>query len=378
MKRQHSGKLTGTILVLICLTASIWWRIQIGLAENKDAHKTTPPRPSMTVTTTEPHTVDWPMTISATGTIEAWQEAIIGAEVNGLRLNEVLVNVGDMVKRGQVLANFANATIKAELAQAQAAVAEAEAMLVQAKNNADRTRKNQSPGVLSSQQIDEYRANELAAQARLESAKAQVNHQQVRLAQTQLTSPDDGLISSRTATVGAVAGAGQELFRLIRMNRLEWRAEVTAAELGKLQIGQKVILTLPDSKVVTGSVRMIAPTVDVKTRTAIVYVDVPTEQGMKAGMFARGVFEFGQRPGMILPQTAVIQREGFSYVYAVDADNKVQQIKIETGRRLGENVEILHGVDSQMKIAATGAAFLADGDTVRIANSPSPASENKQ
>ena len=73
MKQHHSGKLTGTILVLICLTASIWWRIQIGLAENKDAHKTTPPRPSMTVTTTEPRTVDWPMTISATGTIEAWQ-----------------------------------------------------------------------------------------------------------------------------------------------------------------------------------------------------------------------------------------------------------------------------------------------------------------
>ena len=376
MNRPLSGKSTGTILVIFFLAASIWWRIQAGQADNKDAQAPAAPKPSLTVTTTQPLSVDWPMTITATGTIEAWQEAIIGAEVNGLRLNEVLVNVGDMVKRGQVLANFANATIKAELAQAQAAVAEAEAMLVQAKNNADRTRKNQSPGVLSSQQIDEYRANEQAALARVEAAKAQLTHQQVRLAQTQLSAPDEGLISSRTATVGAVASPGQELFRLIRMNRLEWRAEVTAAELGKLQTGQKVILTLPGNKEVTGSVRMIAPTVDAKTRTAIVYVDVPSEQGIKAGMFARGIFQLGQQPGTVLPQTAVIQREGFSYIYAVDADNKVQQIKIETGRRLGEKVEILRGVDSQIKVAATGVAFLADGDTVRIANSPS--SENKQ
>lgn len=372
MNSLSRNKTLSIALAIALVSCFGWWRINARGAEDKkstDAAAVTAGKPSLTVTTIPPAFAELPMQLSATGNIEAWQEALIGSEVNGLRLTEVKVNVGEMVRRGQVLATFSNVTIKAEVAQALAAVAEAEAMLVQAKANADRSRKIQAPGVISAQQISEYLTAEQAAVARLESAKAHLLNQKIRLEQTQLLAPDDGRISSRTATVGAVVAVGQELFRLILANRLEWRAEVTAAELPSLVAGQKVTITAPGGLQATGVVRMVAPTVDPKTRMALVYVDVPPDQGLKPGMFARGSFELGRTAGMILPQSAVVQREGFSYVYRVGADSKVSQVKVELGRRLQDQVEITHGLEPQAQVAATGAAFLADGDTVRVVGS---------
>ena len=367
---MNTKKTLSIALALLLVTGSVWWRVAASKAD--DAQKAaasqaaTASKPSLTVTTAQPEQADWPITLGATGNIEAWQEAIIGSEADSLRLTEVNVNVGDTVRRGQVLASFANASVKADLAQAQAAVAEAEAALAQAKANADRTRKVQSPGVISEQQISEYRATEQAALARVEAARAQLNRQRIRLEQTQLLAPDDGLISARTATVGAVVGLGQELFRLIRMNRLEWRAEVTAAELALLQPGKQATITGPGEIEVPGVVRMVAPTVDPKKRTAIVYVDIPADQGLKAGMFARGRFELGQRQALTLPQSAIVAREGFTYIFLIGADNKVSQGKVEIGRRLADRVEISSTLEPHAQVVATGAAFLADGDTVRI------------
>jgi len=323
-------------------------------------------KPALTVTAVSPAVAEWPIKLSATGNIEAWQEASIGAEVNGLRLNEVKVNVGDTVKRGQILAVFSDVTVRADMAQAKAAVAEAEAMLAEAKSNADRARKTQAPGVMSAQQISEFLTGEQTAAARLESARAELASRQIRLEQTQLLAQDDGLISSRTATVGAVISAGQELFRLIRAGRLEWQAEVIAAELPRLRVGQEVTLTAPGGLATKGTVRMIAPTVDRNTRTALIYVDIPSNTGLKAGMFARGDFSLGQSTVLAVPQNAIVQREGFNYAFSIGGDNKVAQIKVEIGRRLGEQVEITQGVEPQAKLVATGTSFLADGDTVRV------------
>jgi HlyD family secretion protein len=371
MKSIRLNKILSLAIALLLVSGIVWWRVNAGNAADKDNADAASPassagKASLTVTTISPAIAEWPVKLSATGTIEAWQEALIGSEVNGLRLTEIKAQVGETVRRGQVLATFSNVTVKADLAQAQAAVAEAEAMLVQAKTNADRTRKMQAPGVISAQQISEYLTAEQAASARLESAKAQLLNQRTRLEQTQLLAPDDGLISSRTATLGSVVSVGQELFRLILLNRLEWRAEVTAAELPSLRAGQPVTITAPGEVQATGTVRMVAPTVDSKTRMALVYVDVPSNTGLKAGMFARGHFELGRTTAMILPQTAIVQREGFSYVYRVGADNKVAQLKVEIGRRLEDQVEITQGLEPQTRVAAIGAAFLADGDTVRV------------
>ena len=190
--------------------------------------------------------------------------------------------------------------------------------------------------------------------------------QELRLSQTRVLAPDDGVISARNATVGAVLPAGQELFRLIRQGRLEWRAEVPATDLAKVKPGVEVQVQTPAGGQIAGKVRMVAPTVDDKTRNGIVYVDLQKGGDAKAGMFTRGDFAIGAGQALVLPQSAVVLREGFSYVMRVGADNRVSETKVTVGRRVGDRIEITAGLDAKAQVVASGGAFLADGDTVKV------------
>ena len=330
-------------------------------------------KPSLTVTVTQPQRTSLAMAVSANGNIAAWQEAIVGAESNGWRLAEVRVNVGDVVRSGQVLATFVADMAQADLAQSKAAVAEAEATLADAVANAQRARDLQLSGALSAQQINQYFTAERTAQARLDALRAAARMQQLRLAQTQVLAPDSGVISARSATVGAVVPAGQELFRLIRQSRLEWRAEVAAAELAQLAPGMPVRVTTAGGITVPGRVRMLAPTVNAATRNGLVYVDLPRPGPARAGMFAHGAFEIGSSAALTLPQTAVLLRDGFSYVFKLGKDNKVAQAKVSVGRRVGDRIEITAGLDPAARVVASGAGFLGDGDTVRVVEAAPPA-----
>jgi RND family efflux transporter MFP subunit len=326
-------------------------------------------KPSLSVEITTPKLVEWPQVLVANGNIAPWQEAIIGAEISNFRLTEVLVSVGDTVKKGQLMARISSDTVLAELAQSKAAVAEAKAALAEAKANADRTRHSETSNFFSEQQITEYLAAEQTALARVNAAKARMQADELRLAQTRVLAPDDGIISARTATVGSLTQPGQELFRLIRNSRLEWRAEVTAPELAKLNPGVKATLTLPDGTQIQGTVRSVGPTVDLQTRNGLVYVDLPVEHtghAIRAGMFVRGEFELQRKPAMTLPQSSVLLRDGFSYVFLLADQNKVSQTKIIVGRRLDERVEVVSGIEPEARVVASGAGFLADGDTVRV------------
>lgn len=332
------------------------------------------PKPALTVTTVRPQTVDLPRRLVANGNVAAWQEAVVGSEAGGLRLTDVRVNVGDRVKAGDVLAVFAADAVQADMAQATAALMEAEAAAADAANNAQRARTLKDSGALSAQQINQFATGAQTAQARVEAARAAVAGQRLRLRQTRVLAPDDGVISARSATVGAVVPAGAELFRMIRQGRLEWRAEVTAAELGNIQPGAMAMLAAPGGAEVRGRVRMVAPTVDLQNRTALVYVDLlPPDNGalpLRAGMYTRGEFDLGSAPGLTVPQQAVVVRDGFSYVFRLNADNRVSQVKVRTGRRQGERVEIIEGIAPDTLLALDGAGFLNDGDLVRRADGP--------
>ncbi|MEO6918779.1 MAG: efflux RND transporter periplasmic adaptor subunit [Collimonas sp.] len=340
---------------------------------DKEAGK---PKASLTVTTTKAQSADWPLTLSANGSIAAWQEAVVGSELGGLQLAEVRVNVGDIVKRGQVLARFTNDSVEAQVAQQKAEVEQARAALSEADANAERARTLANSGALSGQQTTQYEVAERSAKARVMSAQAALEMQQIRLRQTQVLAPDDGVISSRTATVGSVASQGQELFRLIRQNRLEWRAEVNATDLLQIKVGQAVKLKVTNGVVVDGKVRMVAPTVDPLTRNGLVYVDLPAPGSAHAGMFGTGLFALGRAAALTLPQTAVVMRDGYSYVYQLGKDNKVIQTKVSLGRRIGERIEVASGPDGirpEMVLVEKGAGFLADGDTVLVAPEARPA-----
>jgi RND family efflux transporter MFP subunit len=271
-----------------------------------------------------------------------------------------------VVKKGQLLATFAGDAVQADVAQAKASLMEAEANALDAKGNAERARTLQNTGALSTQQINQYLTAEKTAAAKVQAAQATLNAQAVRTQNTQVRAPDNGVISARGATVGAVVGAGAELFRMIRGGRLEWRAEVTSSELGRVKAGNAVAMTAADGSTVKGKVRMIAPTVDPQTRAALVYVDLPAHPSLKAGMFAKGEFALGNANALTLPQQALVLRDGFTYAMRVEANNKVSQIKLQTGRRVGDLVEIVQGASPNERYVATGAAFLTDGDTVKV------------
>ena len=337
-----------------------------------------PPRPALSVTTARPATTSLPINLTANGSIAAWQEAVIGSESNGLRLAEVRVNVGDVVKKGQVLAVFADETVRAEIEGARAALLEAQANQQEAKSNADRARALESSGALSAQQVTQYVTGEMTAAARVKSAQATLTQQQLRLKYTQVVAPDSGVISARSATVGAVVGVGTELFRMIRQGRLEWRAEVVAQDLGRIKPGARAVVRAASGAEIAGKVRTVAPSVDPQTRIALVYVDLPpslsSDMPLKAGMFASGRFELGASNALTVPQQAVAVRDGFSYVFRLNPDSRVSQVKVNLGRRLGERVEVVSGLNADMAIVVQGAGFLNDGDLVRnIASTPAPA-----
>ena len=329
-----------------------------------------PGRPALTVALTTPQQEDWPLTISANGNVAAWQEAVIGPEIGGQRLAEVLVNVGDQVRKGQLLARIAGENLSADLAQSRAAVAEAEATAAEATANAARARQLKDKGFYSAQQASQVATAEQTALARLASARARMAADELRLTQTRVLAPDNGTISARAATVGSLAQPGQELFRLVRGNRLEWRAEVTAAEFGRIKPGMRASLQLPGQGAtrIEGKVRAVAPTVDPQTRNAIVYVDLPdgARGGARAGMYARGEFDADQGTVLTLPQSAVLLRDGFSYVYRVEANSQASQVKVVVGRRRGERIAITGGLDAAARVVAGGVGFLADGDQVRV------------
>lgn len=324
-------------------------------------------KPSLTVTVVQPELQNWKQNFTANGNIAAWQEVVIGSELSGQRITKVNVNVGDSVQRGQVLAEINSESIRAELATAQANYAEAKAVLADAILNNQRIQQLKNTGAISQQEATQYLTSRNTAQARLDAAKAQIDSNQLRLTQTQVIAPDHGVISARTATVGSLAQTGQELFRLIRDNRLEWRAEVTSTDLYKLAKGMTAQITSPDPSrsAVQGTVRMIAPVIDPQTRYGLVYVDIPTTDAVRMGMFVKGEFDLGQKPALTVPQTAVLLRDGFSYVFIVNKDNRVSQQKVSIGRRLNDRVEILD-LPANTRIVASGTGFLADGDLVKL------------
>jgi HlyD family secretion protein len=321
---------------------------------------------ALTVTAVQPSNSSLALKLAANGNVAAWQEASIGAETSGLRLTQVLVNVGDSVKKGQLLATFAGNAVQADVAQAKASLLEAQANALDAAGNAERARTLQNTGALSTQQINQYLTAEKTAAARVQAAQATLSAQGVRTQNTQVRAPDNGVISARGATVGAVVGAGAELFRMIRGGRLEWRAEVTSNEIAGIKPGSKAKVTAASGAQVEGTVRTIAPTIDATTRNALVYVDLPANSGVKAGMFAKGEFALGAADALTLPQQALVLRDGFTYAMRVEPNNKVAQVKLETGRRVGDAVEIKQGAKPSERFVASGAAFLADGDTVKI------------
>ena len=340
-------------------------------AKAPDAAAAAEAKPVLTVEVVTPRKDSWPGQLDASGHVAAWQEASIGTELSGVRLEEVLVNVGDSVAKGQLLARYSEESLQADLARLDAAVAEAQAALEKARLDSQNADRLEPSGALSKQDILAAHTQAKMAEARVASAKASRDAQALRVRYARIVAPDDGVISARSATVGAVAAqSGTELFRLIRKGRLEWRAEIRADALPRLKRGTRATIKLANGAVVSGTLRQLAPSVNAETLNGTAYIDLPANSGLTAGMFVSGAFEMPASDALSVPDSALVFRNGSRYVMRVDDARRVHEVKVETGRRRGNDVEILSGVDEGARLALAGGAFLNDGDLVAIAGTP--------
>ncbi len=312
---------------------------------------------TLTVTTVTPHEALWPVTLTASGSIAPWQEASIGAQVGGYQLVEVRVDVGDHVRRGDVLARVDSALLRAEEAQLlanheQAIADERRALALQRE------------GAISDQEVLQFITAAKVSAALLESKRLQLRY-------TDVIAPDDGVISARSATLGAVTAIGEELFRLIRRGRLEWRGELTAAQLANVSQGQRVELELPDGSRAAAIVREIAPTLDERSRLGVVYADIETGSHARAGMYANGHVVVAKKPAMIVPAEAVVIRDGRTYVVKLTEASAMPIVTLQpvtVARRRNDAVEIVEGLSGDELLVQAGAGFLSDGDIVRLAD----------
>jgi RND family efflux transporter MFP subunit len=265
------------------------------------------------------------------------------------------------------LARGDDSLLRAELAQRDAAIRQAQAELAQAQDNLDRAERVKDSGVYSAEQLQTRRHNTMAAQARLELAQAQRRELEVRIAQTRVFAPSAGVVSKKSATVGAVMQPGNELFRVIRDGQLEWLAELPAHAMAQVQPGASVRVRFDGADAIDGTVRLVAPTLDATTRNGLVYVALPKGTPIKAGTHAKGEIVVAQAKGIALPESAVITRDGYSYVFVVETDSVARMKRVDTGARLRGMVEVTAGLTAADAVVGTGAGFVRDGETVRIA-----------
>lgn len=319
-----------------------------------------------------PRQREWPIELQCSGSVAAWQEAVIAAETNGLRIAELRVEIGAQVKRGQLLARLARDSVSAELLRAEANVAAARASLQQAQANAERARSLQDSGALSSQQINDYLTAEATATAKLAVAKAQRQVQRVQWRQTEIRAIDDGIITSRSAVLGQVVSTGTELFRLQRQAKLEWLAELEVRQLASVKTGDSASITLPSGLTVHGTVRLVAPVVAPGTHRGLVYVSLPAKAGVgisklaTPGSYLSGRIRQGNHTVSTLPATALVYRDGHAYVFEIQKDGRVARRKVEPGDTRNGEVEIRSGLAASARVVLAGGAFLADGDRVQI------------
>lgn len=327
---------------------------------------------ALAVSTTSPRAEQFARTVVATGSVYAWQEAVIGPEVGGYRVAAVNVDVGDKVRKGQALVRLAGEMLTAEVAAKKAAKAQADAQLITAASNLRRAESILTSGAVSDSEHERLKAEQLAAQARVEAAASDLESSRLKLQYTRVIAPDDGVITSRTVVVGQIAQAGGEMLRLLRQSRVEWRAEVPEGRVREIKAGQAARVTTADGTQLVGKVRTVAPTVQAGTRTALIYVDLPKSDNARPGMFARGEIETSRSAAATLPLASVVVRDGYSYVFVVNDKQGVERRRIEVGTVRNGRVEVLSGLEPTARVVERGAGFLKDGDRIRVVESDEP------
>lgn len=422
--------------------------------------------PAMTVTLAQAQSTSIIRTLTVTGSIAARDLTPVLPQANGLLVKQVLVDVGDYVKAGQVMAVLDNSLLQDQIRQAkadveskeadvaseqadlvskqaavvasqatlsanqavvqqrQADLGQSRARLQDAQRNFERNQQLFAQGAISRQVLDTAetnlatareavrqseanirtaQANVNSAQANIGSAQASVNIAQAninsakasvrssnarveqlktQLGQTLLRAPVPGLVAEKLTRVGdvtgvppqtqvgTVVGGSQKLFSIIQDGKLELQALVPEIQLPQVKVGSSVQITSErDNNVkLQGRVREIEPVVNQQRREATVKIDVPANNLLKPGMFARAAITTATQTGVAVPQKAVqSQADNSSIVFILSGEDKVKAQKVEVGEILnGDRIEVKSGLQVGDRIVVDGAGYVKDGDTVRV------------
>lgn len=331
--------------------------------------------------------------VIVTGTVQPVEEVYVQPQVDGLRIEDLKADVGDVVKAGDVLATLATDTlvlqksqllanrakVQAVTAQLQAQVLEAEANEAEAIRQAERAEKLVKSKAVAVGESERLRAAATAATARVNSAKqaivandadlkvidAQIDDVDLKLARTDVKTTVGGVISAKTAKIGAIAaGAGNPLFTLIRDNAIELKADVSEGDLLKLKPGQAVHMTVAGTSTrVEGKVRTIDPVIDGTTRLGTVKISIDNPEIARIGMYASAEVVISERKVLTLPLTAVTSEEGSMVVRKV-VDGVVTMTKVTTGVQDGDFVEISDGLKAKDIVVEKAGAYVRNGDKV--------------
>jgi RND family efflux transporter MFP subunit len=335
---------------------------------------------------------DFTETVLATGSLVPREEILVGPEVEGLRITEVVADEGQRVKKGDVLARLVSDTLEAQLAQneaglaraaaaiaqANSAIIQAEARVTETRNAFERAKPLKAAGHMAESAYDQREqaartaeAQLLAAQdglkvAQAEKAQIEAQHREInwRRGRTAVLAPADGIISRRMARVGGfAAGAAEPMFRIVAKGEVELDAEVTETRMGALKEGQKARVETA-GVAVEGSVRLVSPEIDKATRLGRVRIYLGDNPALRVGAFARGTVEVARGHGLAVPASAVLYEEGGAMVQVV-RNNRVETQRIEPGLAAGSLVEVRAGLSQDDLVVARSGTFLRDGDAVR-------------
>jgi HlyD family secretion protein len=331
--------------------------------------------------------------ILASGLIGPVEQVLVPPLIEGQPVESLLVDVGDMVTAGQVLATLSQATLTLQKSQltangvaTAAAVAQAEAQLTDARSAAaDAKKAAERSDALFKQGLTAVSANDsvrvvattlasraVVAEQSLASARAQLDVQAAQMAnidlqlnRTQIVAPVSGQISARNAQIGGIASAaGQPLFTIIRDGALELSADVAETDLARLAPGLPANMTLASGVTgLTGTIRLVAPTIDATTRLGNARISIDPNPAIRAGMFASADILLSNRETLAIPVTAVGQSGTMTTVKLVK-DSVVSEVEVKTGVRQGGWVEVLSGLSAGDAIVAKAGAFIAAGDKV--------------
>jgi len=354
----------------------------------KLAQKAKPPA----VTVTEAKKISFVDNVSVTGSLAPREEVLVGPEIDGYRLTELLAEEGDYVKKGQVLAKLSREILEAQLAQNSASlsktqaaidqvrnqIAESEATLRQAEDAFNRVKPLRESGVASQASFDEREAAFRTARARLAAQKeglkfaeaeqilmqAQRQELDIKLGRTDIRAPADGIVSRRTARMGAVSSSSAEpLFRIIKDGDIELDAEVPEFYMTKLKAGQRARIEIEGDGERKGTVRLVSQEVNTSSRLGRVRIFLGGAADLRIGMFAKAMIDAGQRDAIGVPSTAVLYQNDSATVLAV-LDGKVRERTVKPGLFAGDSVEIKEGLKEGEVVVMRAGSLLRSGDSI--------------